>query len=106
MDRVRNVDLRGKLKQEGVLDTVKKRQQNWKQRVEEMSNNKVLRSMMERFQEDTPEEDPGRDRAVTLINSILNNSHIQNKGIYRLIAIVLSVVCNLGDLPHGRLNAH
>ena len=37
LDRVRNVDLRGRLKQEGVLDTVKKRQQNWKQRVEEMS---------------------------------------------------------------------
>ena len=28
LDRVRNVDLRGRLKQEGVLDTVKKRQQN------------------------------------------------------------------------------
>ena len=32
--------------------------------------------MMERFQEDAPEEDPGRDGAVTLINSILSNSHI------------------------------
>ena len=30
LDRVRNVDLRGRLKQEGVLDTVKKWQQNWK----------------------------------------------------------------------------
>ena len=28
LDRARNVDLRGRLKQEGVLDTVKKRQQN------------------------------------------------------------------------------
>ena len=54
---------------------------------------------MERFQEDALEEDLGRDGAVTLINSILSNS-------YGLIAIVLSVVCNPGDFPHGRLNAH
>ena len=83
MDRVRNVDLRGRLKQEGVLDTVKKRQQNWKQRVEEMSTNRVT---MERFQEGTLEEDPGRNGAVTLINSRLSNmqSIIKSYGIYRL----------------------
>ena len=32
--------------------------------------------MMERFQEDAPEEDPERDGAVTLINSVLSHSHI------------------------------
>ena len=74
MDRVRNVDIRGRLKQEGVLDMVKKRQQNWKQKVEEMSNNRVIiRSIMERFQEGAREEDPGRDGAVTLIDSMLSN---------------------------------
>ena len=45
MDRVRNMDIRGKLKQEGVLDMVKKRQQNWKQKVEEMSNNRVAKKI-------------------------------------------------------------
>ena len=45
MDRVRNVDIRGRLKQEGVLDMVKKRQQNWKQKVEEMSNNRVTKKI-------------------------------------------------------------
>ena len=45
MDRVRNVDIRGRLKQEGVLDMVKKRQQNWKQKVEEMSNDRVTKKI-------------------------------------------------------------
>ena len=45
MDRMRNVDIRGRLKQEGVLDMVKKRQQNWKQKVEEMSNNRVTKKI-------------------------------------------------------------
>ena len=53
MDRVRNVDIRGRLKQEGVLDMVKKRQQNWKQKVEEMSNNRVTKKIYD-------EEIPGR----------------------------------------------
>ena len=42
MDRARNVDVRGRLKQEGMLDIVKKWQQNWKQKVE-MSNNRVTK---------------------------------------------------------------
>ena len=33
----------------------------------------VIRSMMERFQEGAREEDPGRDGAVTLIDSTLSN---------------------------------
>ena len=45
MDRVRNVDIRVRLKQEGVLDLMKKRQQNWKQKVEEMSNNRVTKKI-------------------------------------------------------------
>ena len=45
LDRVRNVDLRGRLKQEGVLYTVKKRQQNWKQRVEEMSTKRMTKKI-------------------------------------------------------------
>ena len=35
MDRVRNVDIRDRLKQEVLLDMVKKRQQNWKGRGDE-----------------------------------------------------------------------
>ena len=45
MDRVRNVDIRGRLKQKGVLDMVKKRQQNWKQKVEKMRNNRVIKKI-------------------------------------------------------------
>ena len=45
LDKVRNVDLRGRLKQDGVLDTLKKRQQNWQQRVEEMSTNRVTKKI-------------------------------------------------------------
>ena len=74
LDRVRNVDLRGRLKQEGVLDTVKKRQQNWKQRVEEMSTNRVTKKIYDgEIPGRRPEEDPGRNGAVTLINSTLSN---------------------------------
>ena len=64
---------------EGVsrLDRVRKRQQNWKERVEEMSTNRVTNKINDkRVQEDVLEEDRGRDGAVTLINSILSNSHI------------------------------
>ena len=67
---MRNVDIRGRLKQEGVLGMVKKRQQNWKQKVEEMSINRVTKKI-EKFQEGACEEDPGRDGAVTLIDSML-----------------------------------
>ena len=37
LERIRNVDLRGRLRQEGVLNRVNRRQQKWKQRLEEMS---------------------------------------------------------------------
>ena len=37
LDRIRNVDVREKPRQEGVLDVVKSRQENWKIRMEEMS---------------------------------------------------------------------
>ena len=41
LDRIRNVDLRDRLKQEGVLDLVKRRQQRWKQRLEEMDDSRI-----------------------------------------------------------------
>ena len=37
LDRVRNVDVRKKLQQEGVLDMMKSRQEKWKIRIEEMN---------------------------------------------------------------------
>ena len=37
LDRVRNVDVREKLRQEGVLNMVKSRQEKWKIRMEELS---------------------------------------------------------------------
>ena len=33
LDRLRNVELRGRLRQEGVLGLVNRRQQKWKQRL-------------------------------------------------------------------------
>ena len=50
-----------------MLDTVKKQQQNWNQRVDEMSTNRVTKKR-EIFQGDALEEDPGGDGAVTSIN--------------------------------------
>ena len=41
LDSIRNVDLRDRLKQEGVLDLVKRRQQRWKQRLEEMDDSRI-----------------------------------------------------------------
>ena len=38
LDKVRNVNLRGRLQPKGVLRMVKRWQQNWKQRVKEMSS--------------------------------------------------------------------
>ena len=43
VDRIRNVDLRDRLKQEGVLDLVKRRQQRWKQRLEEMDDSRITK---------------------------------------------------------------
>ena len=37
LDRIRNVDIREKLRQVSVLDMVKTRQEKWKARMEEMS---------------------------------------------------------------------
>ena len=36
LDRVRNVDIREKVRQGGVLDMVKSRQERWRVRMEEM----------------------------------------------------------------------
>ena len=44
-ERIRNVDLRGRLRQEGVLDLVNRRQQKWKQRLEEMSSGRVTKTV-------------------------------------------------------------
>ena len=43
LERIRNVDLRVRLRQEGVLDLVNRRQQKWKQRLEEMSSSRVMK---------------------------------------------------------------
>ena len=47
LDRVRNVDIREKLRQEGVLDMVKSRQERWRVRVEEMSGERTTRKIFE-----------------------------------------------------------
>ena len=45
LDRVRNTDIRERLNQEGVLDLVKKRQESWKSRLEEMSFEKTMKKV-------------------------------------------------------------
>ena len=52
---------------------VKRRQQSWKQRVEAIEWRRQF--LMETFQEDGLEEHPGRDGAVTSINSTLSIMH-------------------------------
>ena len=47
LDRVRNVDIREKLRQEGVLDMVKSRQERWRVRMEEMSGERTTRKTFE-----------------------------------------------------------
>ena len=46
LDRVRNVDIREKLRQVSVLDTVKTRQEKWKARMEEMSRKSSTRKFL------------------------------------------------------------
>ena len=47
LDRVRNVDIREKLRQEGVLGMVKSRQERWRVRMEEMSWERTTRKTFE-----------------------------------------------------------
>ena len=43
LDRVKNVDIRSRLGQEGVVGMVMRQQQEWKQRVEEMRDGRVTK---------------------------------------------------------------
>ena len=45
LDRVRNVDIRERLTQEGVLDHVKRRQESWKGSLEEMNSEKTTKKV-------------------------------------------------------------
>ena len=45
LDRVWNADIRERLNQEGVLDLVKRRQESWKGRLEEMSFEKTTKKV-------------------------------------------------------------
>ena len=45
LDRVRNADIRERLNQEGVLDLVKRRQESWKSRLEEMNFEKTMKKV-------------------------------------------------------------
>ncbi len=57
LDRVRNVDIREKLRQEGMLDMVKSRQERWRVRMEEMSRERTTRKI---FEGEMGEERPRR----------------------------------------------
>ena len=45
LDRMRNVDIREKLRQESVLDAVKRKQGKWRVRLEEMSNERLTKKV-------------------------------------------------------------
>ena len=47
LNRVRNVDIREKLQQEGVLDVVKSRQEKWKARLENMSMERTTKKIFD-----------------------------------------------------------
>ena len=47
LDRIRNVDIREKLRQVSVLDMVKTRQEKWKARMEDMSRERTTRKIFE-----------------------------------------------------------
>ena len=52
------MDIREKLRQEGVLDMVKSRQERWRVRMEEMSGERTTRKILkERWEGKGPEED-------------------------------------------------
>ena len=60
LDRVRNLDIRSRLGQEGVADMVMRKQHEWKQRVEEMSDDRVTKMV---YDGDVPRKRPrGRPR--------------------------------------------
>ena len=60
LDRVRNVGIRTRLGQEGVADMVMRRQQKWKERVEEMRDGRVTTMV---YDGDVPGKHPrGRPR--------------------------------------------
>ena len=66
LDRIKNVDLRGRLRQEGVLDLVNRGQQKWKQRLEEMSSGRVTKIV---YNGEVPGKRPrGRPRMKWTIN--------------------------------------
>ena len=45
MDRVRNVEVRKALGQEGVMDIVKEKQKKWKEKLEEMSEDRLVKKV-------------------------------------------------------------
>ena len=45
VDRVRNVDMRLRLGQEGILDVVR-RQEKWKNRLEEMNDDRTTKTLL------------------------------------------------------------
>ena len=47
VDRVRNVDIRLRLGQESILDVVRRRQENWKNRLEEIDGDRTTKFLKE-----------------------------------------------------------
>ena len=59
LDQMRSVDIMERLRQESVLDAVKRRQDRWKSRLEEMNNER--KTLLERWRERDQEEDHVQD---------------------------------------------
>ena len=51
MDRVRNEDSRQRLGQEGILDVIRRRQENWKCRANEMNSSRNTKKVNARVME-------------------------------------------------------
>ena len=60
LDRVRNEDIRRALRQDAVLDVVKAKQIAWREKLEQMDNERLVKRV---FEEETVERRPrGRPR--------------------------------------------
>ena len=102
LDIIRNVDLRGRLNQEGFLDCVKRQQLNWKQRLEQMSSSRVTKNVCDG---EIPRKCPRGSPEGALANfTLLLWSLLYIAKYVPVLNSVLDILfaCTQGNLPRGR----
>ena len=102
LDIIRNVDLRGRLHQEGFLDCVKRQQLNWKQRLEQMNSSIVTKKVCDG---EIPGKCPRGSPEEALANfTLLLWSLLYIPQYVPILNSVLDILfaCTQGDLQCGR----